>query len=162
MINIFKKQNGMDLVGQGGKIILFMLPSLIAAILIHEYLPDIATLPQSFGFIKPLGYVLLIPGLILWAAAIFQLLTGFSMGELVTTGAYGVIHNPIYSSTTFFILPGIALLTLTWVYFVPSVFLYAGVMIFIGTEEKQLAKVFGRKYEEYLARVDRLIPFKKP
>ena len=30
--NIFRKQNGMNIVGQGGKIILFMLPSLIAAI----------------------------------------------------------------------------------------------------------------------------------
>ena len=30
MLNIFKKQNGMNIVGQGGKIILFMLPSLIA------------------------------------------------------------------------------------------------------------------------------------
>ncbi len=105
MINILKKQNGMSIIGQGGKIILFMLPSLITAVL---------------------------------------------------------VHNPIYSSVTFFILPAIALITLTWVYFVPSVFLYAGVMIFIGEEEKQLMKVFGKEYEDYLARVDRLVPFKKP
>jgi hypothetical protein len=45
MINIFKKQNGMSIVGQGGKIILFMLPSLIAAILVQTYLPQIAALP---------------------------------------------------------------------------------------------------------------------
>ena len=160
MSNIFKQQNGMNIIGQGGKIILFMLPSLIAAILIHIYLPHIAALPQSISFIKPVGYVLLIPGLILWATAVIQLLTGFSNGELVTTGAYGVVRNPIYSSTTFFILPGVALLTLTWVYFISSIFLYIGVMIFIGTEEKQLTKVFGKKYEDYKARVDRLVPFK--
>jgi protein-S-isoprenylcysteine O-methyltransferase Ste14 len=53
-------------------------------------------------------------------------------------------------------------LTVTWVYLVVSAFLYAGVMIFIGTEEKQLTKAFGQKYKDYLARVDRLIPFKKP
>jgi protein-S-isoprenylcysteine O-methyltransferase Ste14 len=40
--------------------------------------------------------------------------------------------------------------------------LYAGVMIFIGKEEKQLSNVFGKAYQEYLQRVDRLIPFKKP
>ena len=162
MINIFKKQQGMTIIGQGGKIILFMLPSLIAAILVHLYLPHIAALPASLSFIRPLGYVLLPLGLILWGTAVIQLLTGFSKGKLVTTGAYGVVRNPIYSSVTFFILPAVALLTLTWVYFVPAVFLYAGVMIFIGTEEQQLTTAFGKAYEDYMARVDRLIPFKKP
>ena len=162
MINILKKQNGMNIVGEGGKIILFMLPSLIAAIWVHRYLPRFAVLPESISFIKPIGYVLLILGLILWGAAVIQLMMGFSKGNLVTTGAYGVVRNPIYSSVTFFILPAVALLTLTWVYFVVSIFLYIGVMVFIGTEEKQLTKAFGKVYENYLAKVDRLVPFKKP
>ena len=162
MINIFKKQHDMSIVGQGGKIILFMLPSLIAAILIHVYFPQIAALPESISFIKPVGYLLLPLGLILWGTAVIQLLTGFSKGKLVTTGAYGVVRNPIYSSVTFFVLPAVALLTLTWVYFVPPVFLYAGVMIFIGKEEEQLTQAFGKEYEDYMARVDRLIPFRKP
>jgi protein-S-isoprenylcysteine O-methyltransferase Ste14 len=135
MLNIFKKQNGMNIVGQGGKIILFTLPSLIAAIWVHTYLPQIAALPKSVSFIKPVGYLFPLPGLILWGTAIIQLATGFSKGKLVTTGAYGVVRNPIYSSVTFFILPAVALMTLTWVYFVASAFLYAGVMIFIGKEE---------------------------
>ncbi len=162
MLNIFNEQNGMNIVGQGGKIILFTVPSLIAAILVHAYLPQIAALPESVSFIRPVGYLFLVPGLILSGAAVIQLLTGFSKGKLVTTGAYGVVRNPIYSSVTFFVLPTVALLTLTWVYFVASVFLYVGVMIFIGTEEKQLTKAFGKDYEHYLAHVDRLIPFKRP
>jgi len=162
MLNIFKNQNGMNVVGQGGKIILFMLPALIAAILVHRYLPQVAALSGNISFIKPAGYVLLVPGLLLWGSAVTQLLVGFSKGKLVTTGAYGVVRNPIYSSMTFFILPAVALITLTWVYFVASVFLYVGVMVFIGKEEKQLTKAFGKKYEDYLAKVDRLIPFKKP
>jgi protein-S-isoprenylcysteine O-methyltransferase Ste14 len=152
----------MSIVGQGGKIMLFTLPSLIAAILVHAYLPQIAALPERFSFIQPVGYLLLPLGLILWGTAVIQLMTGFSKGKLVTTGAYGVVRNPIYSSVTFFILPAVALIMFTWVYFVPSVFLYAGVMIFIGKEERQLTKAFGKEYEDYLARVDRLIPFKKP
>ncbi|HEU0293067.1 MAG TPA: isoprenylcysteine carboxylmethyltransferase family protein [Anaerolineales bacterium] len=161
MINIFKKQNGMNIVGQGGKIILFMLPSLMAAIWMHVNFPQIATLPESLSIIKPVGYVLLPLGIILWASAVIQLMMGFSKGKLVTTGAYGVVRNPIYSSVTFFILPAVTLLTWTWVYLVVSVFLYVGVMIFIGTEEQQLTKAFGKKYEDYLSRVDRLVPSKK-
>jgi protein-S-isoprenylcysteine O-methyltransferase Ste14 len=162
MINIFKKQNGMNIVGQGGKIILFMLPSLMAALWLHAYFPHIAELPQGLSFIKPVGYILLAPGIILWASAVIQLLMGFSKGELVTTGAYGVVRNPIYSSVAFFILPAVALITLTWVYLGVAVVLCAGVMIFIGPEEKQLTRAFGKQYEDYLAQVDRLVPFKKP
>jgi protein-S-isoprenylcysteine O-methyltransferase Ste14 len=162
MINVFKKQNGMNIIGQGGKIIFFTLPSLIAAILVHTYIPQIAALPESISFIKPVGYLLLLPGLILWGVAVIQLLTGFSKGKLVTTGAYGVARNPIYSSVIFFILPAVALMTLTWVYFVAAVILYIGVMIFIGKEEMQLTKAFGKEYEDYTARVDRLVPLKRP
>jgi protein-S-isoprenylcysteine O-methyltransferase Ste14 len=162
MQNIFKKQHGMDIVGQGGKIILFMLPSLIAAILVHMFLPQIAALPAVISFIRPLGYLFLLLGLILWGSAVYQLLTGFPKGKLVTSGAYGVVRNPIYSSVTFFILPAVALITLTWVYFVPSIFLYVGVLVFIRVEEIQLTRAFGKQYEDYLARVDRLVPFKKP
>jgi protein-S-isoprenylcysteine O-methyltransferase Ste14 len=139
-----------------------MLPSLIAALLVHAYLPRVAALPPGLGFLRPLGYVLLLPGLILWGTAVVQLLTGFPKGHLVTTGAYGVVRNPIYASVTFFILPAVALLTLTWVYLVVSVFLYVGVTLFIGVEEQQLTRAFGKEYEAYLARVDRLIPFKRP
>lgn len=162
MINILKKQHGMNIVGQGGKIILFMLPSLIAAILVHVYLPQIAALPERISFIRPLGYLLLPLGLVFWASAVIQLMSGFSKGKLVTTGAYGVVRNPIYCSATFFILPAVALMTLTWVYFVPSVFLYAGVMIFIGEEEQQLTEAFGQSYKDYVASVDQLIPFRRP
>jgi len=162
MINILKKRNGMNIIGQGGKIILFMLPSLMTAIWVHLYFPQIAALPESVSFIQPLGYLLLLLGLILWGTAVVQLLAGFSRGELVTTGAYGVVRNPIYSSVTFFILPALALVTFTWVYFVVSAFLYFGVVLFIGKEEQQLTKAFGREYDDYLTRVDRLIPFKKP
>jgi protein-S-isoprenylcysteine O-methyltransferase Ste14 len=45
---------------------------------------------------------------------------------------------------------------------VVSAFLYAGVMLFIVKEEQQLTRAFGREYTDYLARVDRLVPFKKP
>ncbi|MFW9994388.1 MAG: methyltransferase family protein [Candidatus Odinarchaeota archaeon] len=85
---------------------------------------------------------------------------GFPKGKLVTTGAYGVVRNPIYSSATFFIFPAVALLTLTWVYFIASIFLYIGVTIFIGKEEELLTQVFGKEYENYKAKVNRLFPLK--
>src|SRR5512138_3573721 len=107
MLAVFKQHHDMNIVGQGGKIILFTLPALIGAILVHTYLPHIAALPEALRFLQPVGYILLVPGLLLWAAAVTQLLIGFPHGRLVTTGAYGVVRNPIYSSVTFFILPAV-------------------------------------------------------
>lgn len=53
MMNIFKNQNRMNIVGQGGKIILFTLPSLIAAVLAQSYFPKVAassaSLPGPFA-----------------------------------------------------------------------------------------------------------------
>jgi len=160
--NILKRQNGMSIVGQGGKIILFTLPSLIAAVLVHTYWPQTAALPESIGFIKPAGFLLLPLGLFFLGAAVVQLMTGFSKGKLVTAGAYGIVRNPIYSSVTFFILPAVTLMTSTWIFLVVSVVLYVGVMIFISHEEKQLATVFGKEYVVYQARVDRMVPSRRP
>ena len=162
MLNIFKKQHGMNILGQGGKILLFTLPSLVAAILVDAYLPRVAALPEGVSFIRPVGYVWLLLGIILWVAAVIQFTVGFSKGRLVTTGAYGVVRNPLYASATFFVLPAVALITLTWVYFVVSAVLYVGVVIFVREEERQLAAAFGKEYEDYTGRVDRLIPFKRP
>jgi len=67
MINILKKQNGMNIIGQGGKIILFTLPSFIAAILVDlRFTPDRSTarkpeffpttrIPIAYSWADPLG-----------------------------------------------------------------------------------------------------------
>jgi protein-S-isoprenylcysteine O-methyltransferase Ste14 len=162
MINLFKAENGMNIVGQGGKIIIFTLPFALAAVLINLYLPKIASLPDGVELIRPAGYVLLILGVLLWISAVFQLFNGFPRGKLITKGAYGFCRNPIYSSMILFILPAISLLTLTWVYLILAVFLYVGVVLFIGKEETQLMKVFGSEYSAYKSRVSRIVPFVKP
>lgn len=161
-MRLIKNRNDMTLVGQGGKIALFALPALLAAILIHQNAPGVAALPEALSFLRPLGYVLLWLGNVLWAVALYQLRTGFPQGKLVTNGAYGVVRNPIYSSAALGVLPGISLITLTWVYLVVALFLYVGVLIFIGREEQHLAEVFGQEYADYRARVSCMIPFRKP
>jgi len=152
----------MNIIGQGGKIMLATLPFAFAAVVIHFYAPQLAALPAGIGFIQPFGYVLLVPGIVFWLTAVIQLLTGFPKGKLITTGAYGLCSNPIYSSFILFVLPAISLLTLTWVYAAVSLSMLLWVILFIGKEEKQLAAVFGKEYDDYKSRVDRVIPFVRP
>jgi protein-S-isoprenylcysteine O-methyltransferase Ste14 len=162
MLTILKGHHGMNIIGQGGKIILSMLPGLLLAIWLQLQFPAIAALPQGLAFLRFPGYLLLLLGLLLWGAAVVQLLAGFPKGKLVTSGAYSVVRNPIYASVALFILPAVSLLTLTWVYFLPALCLAAGVILFIRKEEHQLTQAFGQEYTAYLARVDRLIPFTRP
>jgi protein-S-isoprenylcysteine O-methyltransferase Ste14 len=106
--------------------------------------------------------VLVLPGLALWLTAVVQLLIGFPRGRLVTEGAYGVCRNPIYSSFALSLLPGLSLVTGTWVYLVVAAVLCLGVRIFIRKEEQDLLRVFGDEYRRYTERVHRIIPFVKP
>lgn len=152
----------MNLVGQGGKIILFMLPALIAAILVHSYLPDVAALHLGRGFFKILGYIWFLPGIVLWLNAIVNLFINFPKGKLVTSCAYSIVRNPIYASVIWFILPAVSFVTGTWVYLAVSAFLYLGVVIFIKQEEEQLLRVFGQEYADYMKKVHRLVPLIKP
>lgn len=162
MSSFFRNNKGMNIVGQGGKIILFMLPSLLAALFVQGKWPEVAALPAGLSFLRLVGIIWLVPGLVLWGAAVIQLLSGFGKGKLITVGAYAVVRNPIYSSVALFVLPAVTMLTLTWVYLVPALFLYAGVLLFIRKEEKALLAAFGEEYSAYLRRVHRLVPFIKP
>jgi protein-S-isoprenylcysteine O-methyltransferase Ste14 len=161
-MRFLKADNGMNIVGQGAKIMLFALPAAIVAVAMHLYAPAVARLPVPSASLTRAGVIFLILGIALWLPAVVQLLVGFPKGKLVRTGAYGVCRNPIYSSFALFILPGISFVTGTWVYLIVSVFLVVAVTIFIRKEEEKLRQVFGADYENYLATVSRVIPFIKP
>lgn len=162
VLRLIRAANGMNIVGQGLKIMLFTAPSAVAAVLLHMRTPALVSLPMPEGIRLPLAIGFLAAGLVLWLMAVVQLLIGFPKGKLVTTGAYRVCRNPIYSSFALLLLPGAAFLLGTWVYLVVSLFLCAGVQVFIRTEERQLVRVFGNEYEAYTRRVSRLIPFLEP
>jgi protein-S-isoprenylcysteine O-methyltransferase Ste14 len=162
MLRLIKADNGMNILGQGLWIILFTLPAAALAVAAHLYAPDLVRIPLPPRVLVPLGAVLALPGLVLWLTAVVQLLVGFPQGKLVTTGAYGVCRNPIYSSFAFSVLPGLSLVTATWVYFIVAAVLYLGVAIFIRREERDLVRVFGDEYRDYTARVHRIVPFVKP
>lgn len=153
---------GMNLVGQGLRIMLFTAPALAAAVLAHLAVPDLVRLPGAPSVLRPAGLALLGAGLALWATAVLQLLAAFRRGALVTSGAYAVCRNPIYASVALLALPGVALATGTWAYLVPAAVLCGAVWTFIGHEERELERAFGDPYRRYLARVHRLLPLVRP
>ena len=158
MISIIKAGNGMNIAGQGIKIMLFTLPFVIAALLVQWSMPEKAAIPLSREIRTWAGLLFLIPGCLLWFTAVVQLMTVFPRGKLATNGAYGFCRNPIYASFIIFILPAIAFLTGTWIYLCVSGALWIGVALFIKKEESRLYEIFGAEYEEYHATVGRILP----
>jgi protein-S-isoprenylcysteine O-methyltransferase Ste14 len=162
MPRLIKADNGMNIFGQGIRIMLFTAPAAAGAVWAHLRRPDLVGLPLPGGVLVPLGVALLLLGLGFWLTAIVQLLIGFPRGRLVTSGAYGVCRNPIYSSIALLVLPGLSLASRTWAYLVVAAVLVLGVSIFIPREERDLLRVFGDEYRRYTERVHRIIPFVKP
>jgi hypothetical protein len=75
MGSIFKSHHGMNIVGQGGKIIFFMQPAPWRRWWCTR--PCLGgALPASLAFCGP-GLRVVLPGLALWGTAIVQLLRGF-------------------------------------------------------------------------------------
>jgi protein-S-isoprenylcysteine O-methyltransferase Ste14 len=161
MLKILRADNGMNIIGQGMKIMLFAAPFAAVAVWLAMRMPDVVRIPGPGNFRTIAGLIFLVPGLALWLSAVMQLLIGFPQGKLVTSGAYGICRNPIYSSFALFTIPGLSLIFGTWSYLLISVALYLGVVILIRKEEEQLTHIFGDQYRVYKSKVHRMIPFMK-
>jgi protein-S-isoprenylcysteine O-methyltransferase Ste14 len=161
MLKILRADNGMNIVGQGMKIMLFAAPFVAIAVWLSLKMPDVVRIPGAAQYRTVAGLIFLVPGLALWLSAVMQLLIGFPQGKLVTSGAYGVCRNPIYSSFALFIIPGLSLIFGIWSYLLISAALYIGVVILIRKEEEILTRIFGDQYKAYKSKVNRMIPFMK-
>lgn len=110
-----------------------------------------------------LGILLIIFSVIIWYNALFcaKIDNGIMENNLITTGVYAFVRNPIYSAIMF-ICTGVLLISGN-VYFYPLFFFYWIFMTILlkCTEEKWLKNLYGKEYEEYCRRVNRCIPWKK-
>ena len=78
--------------------------------------------------------------------------------ELVTSGPYAWVRNPIYTAMTgMLIATGLALSTLP-VLVAAVVFSLIGILIRVRLEERLLRARFGDQYEKYARRVPALLP----
>ena len=148
---------GLSAAGVGPRIMLTMLPLLVAGIIIQIVNP----LAASIGFLNPhtlkiAGWVLMVPGILIWVCAVIQFAFGFPKGKLITKGAYSLSRNPIYSSWILFILPGIAMVFDNWIFLLAAAAMFVAFEIFIKEEEKQMLEHFGDLYKEYSKKVARI------
>ncbi|MBF1078243.1 MAG: isoprenylcysteine carboxylmethyltransferase family protein [Solobacterium sp.] len=126
-----------------------------------RFIPVITFTNMRWIFIL-IGILCFIIGITLWLRAVIidKLDTHIIKNELVTTGVYAYVRNPVYSAFMF-VCTGVLLIYGNLVLLLLPI-IYWGFMTILmkSTEEKWLEDLYGQEYIQYLQRVNRCIPWK--
>ncbi len=138
-----------------------MLTSIIACYLDHQGVLPQLRIPGATWPLRAAGIALALFALALWArAALFSgIQTAITHNQLLTTGPFAIVRNPIYSA---FMLEASAIVMLTGnVYLLilpPAYYLFLTLLI-KHSEEKWLRRLHGEEFDAYCQRVNRCIPW---
>ena len=126
-----------------------------------RFIPVITFTNMRWIFIL-IGILCFAIGITLWLRAVIidKLDTHIIKNELVTTGVYAYVRNPVYSAFMF-VCTGVLLIYGNLVLLLLPI-IYWGFMtvLMTSTEEKWLEDLYGQEYIQYLQRVNRCIPWK--
>ena len=109
-----------------------------------------------------IGILCFIIGITLWLKAVIidRLDAHIIKNELVTTGVYAYVRNPVYSAFMF-VCTGVLLIYRNLVLLVLPIFYWGFMTVLMKlTEEKWLENLYGKEYIQYRQRVNRCIPWK--
>jgi protein-S-isoprenylcysteine O-methyltransferase Ste14 len=104
------------------------------------------------------GGILLALGVPMWLTGAITVMRAYHRDQLVTSGVFGLVRNPVYSAMIVLNLPGIALLTRSWPLFLMPLVAYTVFKLLIHREDEYLERRFGQAYLDYRARVNEVIP----
>jgi protein-S-isoprenylcysteine O-methyltransferase Ste14 len=102
------------------------------------------------------GLVLAGVPLYVWGLRVFR--RAWGQGELATTGPYARCRHPIYATWIFLIVPGVCLLTGSWLVLTAPLAMYAAARLFVWKEEADLERRFGEAYRAWRRRTGAFVP----
>jgi protein-S-isoprenylcysteine O-methyltransferase Ste14 len=105
-----------------------------------------------------LGVLLIAAGVPFFVVSARTVHRAYHAGKLLTGGLYGLCRHPLYASWVVFLVPGIVLITRTWLGLSVPVFMYVLLRILVRKEEAYLESRFGEEYRAYRARVPAILP----
>ena len=143
-------------------VITIILMTIISIILSTTRFIPVITFTNMRWIFFLIGILCFIIGITLWLKAVIidRLDTHIIKNELVTTGVYAYVRNPVYSAFMF-VCTGVLLIYGNLVLLVLPI-IYWGFMTVLMklTEEKWLEDLYGKEYVQYRQRVNRCIPWK--
>ena len=107
------------------------------------------------------GVLLIAAGVALWvyAVPVSKIDDGIRENRLVTTGAYAMVRNPIYSAVMIACTGVLLIVGNVWFLVLPLVYWLFMTVLMKATEEKWLRDLYGREYDDYCKRVNRCWPW---
>ena len=110
-----------------------------------------------------LGSILIVLGAVMWIMAVIvsKVDDNIKKNQLVTTGIYAWVRNPIYSACMFACTGVILMIGNVFFFVMPFIYWLFMTILMKHTEEKWLRDLYGQEYEDYCKRVNRCIPFKR-
>lgn len=130
----------------------------------------VAVGPEALGVWRPpaaariAGWFLLASGGVATVVAQRQMGSAWRVGiddrptELITTGLFGYVRNPIFTALLMFVA-GAVLLSLAWWSVAIWVLTALGLRLQVALEERHLIVLHGDAYRAYAARAGRFVPF---
>lgn len=157
-----KKQDHLPIYGVG-PLYVYVIAALTLAAFFLRKLPVFSS-GQIKGARTPLlvlGILLILSGIALWiyAVLISRIDDGIKENRLVTTGAYALVRNPIYSAAMIACTGVILMIGNAWFFPLPLFYWLFMTVLMKATEEKWLKKLYGSEYEDYCRRVNRCWPW---
>ena len=118
---------------------------------------QIPLLPKWFLF--GLGVLLILLGIPFYIFSVKTVTKAYNSDSLVTQGIYRCCRHPLYGAWVVFIVPGIFLLTNTWIGLTAPLFMYFLLCKLVIKEEDYLERVFGSEYANYKKVTPCIMPF---
>ncbi|MCP4138844.1 MAG: isoprenylcysteine carboxylmethyltransferase family protein [Chloroflexi bacterium] len=148
-----------SIIGIGGKLAFYTILYVGFATVLTLYFPDIFFIRFAPRFsLLLLGGFFLAIGIPLLIVSVRQVTLLFKEGILITEGVFRYSRNPIYAAWAVFIIPGLSLLSSSWIFLGTPFVFYLVFKIFIREEEEYLSAHFGEEYLQYKAKVAQLFP----
>ncbi len=157
------KKDHLPILGVGPLYVITIVLITVISIILSatRFIPVITFTNMRWIFIL-IGILCFAIGITLWLRAVIidKLDTHIIKNELVTTGVYAYVRNPVYSAFMF-VCTGVLLIYGNLILLLLPI-IYWGFMTVLmkSTEEKWLEDLYGQEYIQYLQRVNRCIPWK--
>ncbi len=108
-----------------------------------------------------IGIILIVLAVWIWIQAVLVIKIDRAIldNQLVTSGVYSWVRNPIYTAIAMALTGASLLFGNLWLLFLPLIFWLDITVLMKATEEKWLTARYGQAYLDYCKKVNRCIPW---
>ncbi len=124
--------------------------------LMYPNLFRIEAIPDTY--LKIAAAVAMVVGVPLLAWSGRELKKHFPPKELIVTGPFAYVRNPLYSVWLFLLVPAISLLTGSYLALGMPIVFYVAFRLLIKEEERVLQELFPEQFRHYKHHVNRVVP----